>query len=141
MRRITTILCGAVAFACADTAGPEMDAVTIEVTNLSHQASGQWLVQFRITNHGPSTVFLPRCDDVLTGLEEWTGSDWLRVPVESCLATPDRSLALNPQAAVDGDRVLMPPGRYRLHVRYAREAGIEFDLITTTDPIDIAEAS
>ena len=133
-----TILCGAVAFACTDTAGPEMDDVTIEVTNLNHQASGQWLVQFRITNHGRSTVFLPRCDDVLTGLESWTGSGWLRVPVESCLGTPDQSLAVEPQAVVGGDRVLVAPGRYRLHVRYSREAGVEFDMIATTDPIDIA---
>jgi hypothetical protein len=138
MRRMVTILCGAVAFACTDPAGPEVDTVTIEVTSMNQQASGQWLVQFRITNHGPSTVFLPRCDDILTGLETWTGSDWLRVPVESCMATPDQSFAVEPQAVVDGDRALGAPGRYRLHVRYSREAGVDFDSIATTGPIDIA---
>ena len=138
MRRMVTILCGACVFACTDPAGPETGAVTIEVTSLNRQASGQWLVQFRITNHGRSTVFLPRCDDVLTGLESWTGSGWLRVPVESCMGTPDQSHAIEPQAVVVGDRALGAPGRYRLHVRYSREAGVEFDLIATTDPIDIA---
>lgn len=137
MRRLAATLCCAVAFACTDPAGPEMDAVTIEVTSLNRQASGQWLVQFEITNQGRSTVFLPRCDDVLTGLESWTGSGWSRVPVESCMATPDQSLAVEPEAVVDGDRVLGAPGRYRLHVRYSREAGVEFDSIATTDPIEI----
>lgn len=57
------------------------------------------------------------------------------------MGTPDRSLAVEPQAVVDGDRVLGAPGRYRLHVRYSQEAGAEFDLIATTDPIDLAGAS
>ena len=47
-------------------------------------------------------------------------------------------LAVEPEAVVDGDRVLGAPGRYRLHVRYSREAGVEFDSMATTDPIEIA---
>ena len=140
MRRTLIILVGAVVAACADPASPDPGAVDIEVTNLSRQPSGQWLVEFSITNVGPSTVFLPRCDEVLTGIERWTGSDWQRLHFEACLAARDRSLGLTPQAVVHGDRVLMPAGRFRLHVRYAGKAGVDFDRVAVTDPIDVPES-
>lgn len=140
MRRTLVILLGAVVAACTDPAGPEPGAVDIEVTNLNRQPSGQWLVEYSITNVGTATVFLPRCDDVLTGLEQWTGSDWRRLPVEACLASRDRSLDLTPQAVVRGDRALLPAGRFRLHVRYAGKAGVDFDRIAVTDPIDVPQS-
>lgn len=137
MRRTLIILLGVVVAACTDPAAPDPGAINIEVTNLSRLETGKWLVEFSITNVGPSTVFLPQCVEVLTGLERWTGSAWQRVPIEACSATRDRSLGLTPQAVVHGDRVLMPAGRYRLHVRYAGKAGVDFDRVAVTEPIDV----
>jgi hypothetical protein len=138
MTRTGIVLCCAVVTACTDTTGPDPAVISIEVTNLVRQENGQWLAEFRIANIGTSTVFLPQCDEVVTGLESWTGSDWTPALVESCLPDYDHSrLVLNGQAVVLGDRVLAAPGRYRLHVRYARETDVDFDRIAVTDPIDI----
>jgi hypothetical protein len=72
-----------------------------------------------------------------TGLERWTGSDWVRFPIEACIAIRARDRRpLDPGEVIRGDRIIPPSGRYRLHVRYTHHAGAEFDLIAATGPID-----
>jgi hypothetical protein len=135
--RIGLVLLTLLLAGCSDPVAPGPAIVRIEITSLDRIETGQWMAAFSITNGGTAVVFLPRCDVVNTGLERWTGSEWRRMGVESCIAirAQDR-IVLEPGAVVSGDRVIPPAGRYHLHLRYSHEAGHEFDRIAATGPID-----
>jgi hypothetical protein len=138
MRTLTLLVLTIPVLACSDAAAPEPAAVDIVVTSVNLQVTGQWLVEFSITNNRTTTVYLPQCSGVMTELEGWTGSEWMRVPVEACLTIHDQSrYALTAGSSVEGDRVLPPSGRYRLRVRYTPEAGAALDQVAVTDPINI----
>ena len=135
--RIGLVLLTLLLAGCSDPVAPDPAIVRIEITRLDRIETGQWLAVFSITNVGTEAAFLPRCDEVLTGLEQWTGSEWRRVPIEACIAirAQDR-IVLEPGAVVSGERVIPPAGRYRLHVRYSHNAGAELERIVATDPMD-----
>jgi len=138
MRTVALCLYSISLLGCSEATAPEPAAVAIVVTSVDRQVTGQWLVDLRITNNGTSTVYLPQCSGVMTELEGWTGSDWMRVPIEACLPINDQSrFALTAGATVHGDRVLAASGRYRFRVRYTLEIGAGLDQIAVTTPINI----